>query len=325
MLDAAPRGLLLLLLCAAAGRVSAYGCDESKPICAPNFYGPLGYSPYFYRDEKPAVCTPTYATARCEQSGLHVSSPLDERDGSCNIAAEKGSCFFTKQNCNETMTCSDLTALAQELREGGLNIVCRHGKTNWGEYAQETTGCLADGSCIAGGPKRQRLLQRVGEDEVVAWAEAMRHLEIPIERIRTSPFHRCHRHGKLVAETVGSTDVNATLDLLYMANWKEFASEEGLDEGATEIDVKTSQVWRLRSLLGQAPAAGTNRLYVSHGFNIKWGTGLAVDEGTCLVFRPDGEEVGGTTCTRPSLTDSPFTFPAAHCGSIVAETAVTAA
>ena len=122
-------------------------------------------------------------------------------------------CYATKQNCNDTLVCSDLINLKEELSNGGHNIVCRHEKTFWQGYAGETENCHKEANCLDPEVKAtQRQLQPHGWKSADTVATAFREMGIPIGKTFSSPFTRCAQHAD-----VFSNDPNEErFELLYM-------------------------------------------------------------------------------------------------------------
>jgi hypothetical protein len=121
-------------------------------------------------------------------------------------------------------------------------------------------------------------LQPLGEDELAAAGDALSKLGIPIKAIETSPFDRCSTHGKIWADKLNVTNT-PTFDLNYMANWREQKTTTPDLVGASKMDSNKYSAWQLRRILGTEPPVGTNKIYITHGFNIKWATSAASDEG----------------------------------------------
>ena len=220
--------------------------------------------------------TSTFAT---DDSGAEVCKP--------NV-----DCFPTKQNCNDTLVCSDLVKLHDELLDGGHNIVCRHEKTYWQQYGGEVKNCHINGNCLDADVKAtQRQLQPHGWRSANLFATAFREMGIPIGDTFSSPFSRCAEHSNLFSDTPNEE----RLELLYMGGWKEVLIKNNITEMVKSNAVKW-QAYNLRNFAGKKPQAGMNNVMVTHGFNIKLAFGTAVDEGYCMVLKPEDGE--------PSLKDS---------------------
>jgi len=261
---------------------------------SPNWYGPVGYPPYFTRNSE-EKCPQKYKLSRCEQSAVMKDGSseftIDDND---NEACTAGSnCFPTKQNCNDTLACSDLLALKDELLEGGHNIVCRHEKTYWQMNSGESKGCLENAYCLD--PKieaTQRQLQPYGYASAKAFASAFRDMKIPIGKEYSSPFSRCAEHADVFSEDVPN---EKRLELMYMGGWKEVLAVNNITD-ISKLNALKWQAHNIRNFAGKKPTDGTNNILVTHGINIKLGFGLAVDEGYCVVLKP--------VETEPSLAES---------------------
>ena len=122
-------------------------------------------------------------------------------DGGAEICTLNVDCYATKQNCNDTLACSDLVALRDELLAGGHNIVCRHEKTFWQQYTGEVKNCHRAANCLdqAVAPT-QRQLQPYGWRSAQAFAAGLRGMGIPVGESFSSPFARCSQHADVFAE-----------------------------------------------------------------------------------------------------------------------------
>ena len=222
-------------------------------------------------------------------------------DGTSNFATDENGmevctpnvdCFPTKQNCNDTLVCSDLINLKEELSSGGHNIVCRHEKTFWQGYNGETKNCHRDANCLDPEVKvTQHQLQPHGWKSSDTFATSFLEMGIPIGKTFSSPFTRCAQHAD-----VFSNDPNEErLELLYMGGWKEVLALNNITQIIKPNALKW-QAYNLRNFAGKKPSSGKNNIMVTHGFNIKLAFGVAVDEGYCMVLKPDDKE--------PSLKES---------------------
>lgn len=271
----------------------ALGAICSGPNASPNWYGAVAYPPYYTR-ETPEKCVQKYELSRCEQSAVM-------KDGTSNFATDDAgnevctpnvNCFPTKQNCNDTLVCSDLVSLKDELANGGHNIVCRHEKTYWQQYAGEVKNCHLNANCMDDDVEAtQRQLKPAGWDDANAFATAFREMDIPIGKTYSSPFTRCAEHADLFSD-----DANEErLELLYMGGWKEVLAVNNITD-VVKLNALKWQAYNIRNFAGKKPAEGTNNVMVTHGFNIKLGFGTAVDEGYCMILKP--------VDTEPSLAES---------------------
>jgi len=260
---------------------------------SPNWYGAVGYPPYFTRNT-PEKCPQIFELSRCEQSAVMKdgTSSFATDDSGAEVCKPNADCFPTKQNCNDTLVCGELVKLHDALLDGGHNIVCRHEKTYWQQYGGEVKNCHANGNCLDLEVKAtQRQLQPHGWRSAKLFATAFREMGIPIGKTFSSPFSRCAEHANLFSDTPNEE----RLELLYMGGWKEVLIKNNITELAKSNAVKW-QAYNLRNFAGKKPQAGTNNVMVTHGFNIKLAFGTAVDEGYCMVLKPEDSE--------PSLKES---------------------
>jgi hypothetical protein len=229
-----------------------------------------------------------------------------------------------KQNCNDTMVCSDLLNVHDLLAQGGYNIVFRHGKTTWQELPMEVAepgGCHFEGNCVEydgaanqfvdspSGRSRQRKLQMLGYDELFLNAAELATLAeggVPFNSVvRTSPMARCLDHGAIYASALGGTAVGEW-GLHYIEGYVQLndMSDEGdpnpFPTVLTKSDAVARQVKQLRRIAGTPPAAGMNDVFVTHGFNIRNAFGTAVDEGYALILKagPENGAVEDSICER---------------------------
>ena len=270
----------------------------SASICSginasPNWYGSVGYPPYFTRDV-PEKCPQKYKLSRCEQSAVMMdgTSNFATNEDGAEVCTPNKDCFPTKQNCNDTLTCSDLVSLKDELMNGGHNIVCRHEKTFWQQYSGEVKNCHIDANCLDPNIKStQRQLQPYGWDSATSVAKSFREMGIPIGKTYSSPFSRCAQHADLFSDD----DNEERLELLYMGGWREVLAANNITEMKKPNALKW-QAYHLRNFAGKKPSPGTNNVMITHGFNIKLGFGTPVDEGYCMVLKPSDD--------LPSLAES---------------------
>ena len=176
-------------------------------------------------------------------------------------------CFPTKQNCNDTLVCSDLVNLHDELANGGHNIVCRHEKTYWQQYTGEVKNCHLNANCMDPQIKdTQRQLQPLGWRDADTFAKSFREMGIPIGKTYSSPFTRCSEHADLFSDD----ENEERLELLYMGGWTEVLAVNNITSIVKSNALKW-QAYNIRNFAGKKPAAGTNNVMVTHGFNIKVG------------------------------------------------------
>merc|ERR1711862_304029 len=86
----------------------------------------------------------------------------------------------------------------------------------------------------------------------------------------------------------------------YMSPWEEILELNNITE-KIKLNALKWQAYNLRNFAGKKPPPGKNNIIVTHGFNIKLSFGTAVDEGYCMVLKPEDSE--------ESLADSIGSFP----------------
>ena len=293
MTHSVPQAAVFLALELVIGLPGTSGSICSGNNVSPNWYGANGYPPYFTRDG-PEKCPQIYGLSRCEQSAVMKdgTSNFATDDAGTEVCTPNVDCFPTKQNCNDTLVYSDLIKLKEELTNGGHNIVCRHEKTYWQQYNGEVKNCHLGGNCMDPEVKStQRQLQPHGWRSSNAFATSFREMGIPVGKTFSSPFTRCAQHAELFSD-----DANEErLELLYMGGWKEVLAVNNITEIIKSNALKW-QAYNLRNFAGKKPLPGKNNVMVTHGFNIKLAFGAAVDEGYCMVLKPEDSE--------PSLAES---------------------
>jgi len=260
---------------------------------SPNWYGAVGYPPWFTNDSS-ENCPQKYSLSRCEQSAVMKdgTSNFTISDTGDEVCKPNGDCSPTKQNCNDTLVCSDLVQLKDELAQGGYNIICRHEKTYWSQYTGEAKNCHVNVNCLHPDVKAtQRQLQPLGWQSAYNFAKAFREMGIPIDKTYSSPFSRCTEH----AEVFSDEPNEPLIELLYMSVWKEILELNNITD-IVQLNALKWQAYSIRNLAGKKPSLGKNTVMVTHGFNIKLAFGTAVDEGYCMVFKPED--------SLPSLADS---------------------
>mmetsp|Transcript_16115 Transcript_16115/g.17771 ORF Transcript_16115/g.17771 Transcript_16115/m.17771 type:complete len:629 (-) Transcript_16115:371-2257(-) len=289
-MNSAINAIFLALSCL-AGTTSGSICTGNK--ASPNWYGNVAYPPYFTRDA-PEKCPQKYRLSRCEQSAVMMDGTSDfaTDDAGAEVCTPNVDCRPTKQNCNDTLVCSDLINLKEELTKGGHNIVCRHEKTFWEQYIGEVKNCHIQANCLDPEVKAtQRQLQPEGWRSANTFATSFREMGIPIGKAYSSPFTRCSQHADLFSDD----DSEERLELLYMSPWKEVLALNNITEISKPNALKW-QAYNIRNFVGKKPSPGTNNVMITHGFNIKLGFGTAMDEGYCMILKPDDRE--------PSLAES---------------------
>jgi len=315
--------LQTIIVCLGLQSASASICIGDN--ASPNWYGSVAYPPYFTRDS-PEKCPQKYGLSRCEQSAvMKDGSPNFAKDNTgAEVCQPNVDCYPTKQNCNDTLVCSDLVNLKQELKKGGHNIVCRHEKTYWQQNTGEIMNCHIEGNCLDSEVKpTQRQLQPHGWKSSKTFAKSFHEMGIPIGQTFSSPFSRCAQHAELF-----SNDPNEErLELLYMSAWKEVLKMNNITDISKPNAIKW-QAYNLRNFAGKRPMPGKNNIMVTHGFNIKLALGTAVDEGYCMVLKPDesgpslAESIGSLTVANQVFTFDKDSFPVNAIARMSPESAV---
>jgi phosphohistidine phosphatase SixA len=155
-------------------------------------------------------------------------------------------------------------ALLDALRGGGLVIVMRHTTTETKPDAKAVD--LAN--CAT-----QRNLTVEGRALARSIGDAIDALQIPIGRVTASPFCRAEDTAALA--------------------FGHYVTNAGLGERAIKNEATSAEAAAALRPLAAAPIAGTNSVFVTHGFNIKSIVGDDFVEGEAAVFKPDGR--GGVT------------------------------
>ena len=152
--------------------------------------------------------------------------------------------------------------LVKQLQGGGLVLVLRHAVTDQSKQDEDPVD-LNDCST-------QRNLSADGRAQARAIARAVRRLELPVGNVLTSRFCRTRETARLAfgrgkVEPALLNTINAPHD----AAWR-------------------NQIRAARRLIGTRPEAGKLTVLVTHGVVVTDTTGLTLDEGETLVFRPLG-------------------------------------
>jgi virginiamycin B lyase len=152
--------------------------------------------------------------------------------------------------------------LGTVLRTGGLVVVMRHAHTDQSKQ-DETPVDMAD--CTT-----QRNLSPQGRADARAIAHGLQRLKVRVGVVLTSAFCRTRETARLAfgRERVSPALLN-TVSAEHNAAWR-------------------TQIRAARRLLGTKPAAGTVSALVTHGSVVGDMTGLFLEEGEALVFRPLG-------------------------------------
>lgn len=154
--------------------------------------------------------------------------------------------------------------LVDALKQGGFVIVMRHTTTETKPDAKAVD--LAD--CAT-----QRNLTVEGRALARSIGNAIDTLRIPMGRVTASPFCRAEDTAALA--------------------FGHYVTNAGLGEKAIKNEAASAEAAAVLRPLAAAPVAGTNSVFVTHGFNIKSIVGDDFVEGEAAVFKPDGK--GGAT------------------------------
>lgn len=148
-----------------------------------------------------------------------------------------------------------LTELRNDLRRGGHVIFFRHGATTWSGIDQ-----------IDWPRERQRLLSDLGIQQSEQIGEAFRIVGIPVGEVLASPFARCRD-----VAGIAFGRVEERMELIGL-----------LSDSAG----RPARIRYLRDKLVSPPAAGSNRIIVSHRSNIAEVAGASLAEGEAVITRP---------------------------------------
>jgi broad specificity phosphatase PhoE len=153
-------------------------------------------------------------------------------------------------------------ALTRALQEGGVVLVLRHAATDFSKPDRDPVdldGCAT-----------QRNLSAQGRAEARAIGSGVRRLGLRVSSVLTSAFCRTRETARLAfgRATVSRALLN-TITSPHDARWR-------------------AQIRAARRLLGTRPPAGTVTALVTHGVVVSDATGLTLEEGETLVFRPLG-------------------------------------
>jgi phosphohistidine phosphatase SixA len=157
------------------------------------------------------------------------------------------------------------STLGDQLRRGGVVLAIRHAATDFSEPDQDPVD-LKD--C-----RTQRNLSADGRRDARRIGQGARRLQLRIGAVLASPFCRTRETARLAfgRATVSSALLN-TVTAQHDAAWRR-------------------QIRAARRLLGTKPAPGRVTVLVTHGSVVGDATGLTLEEGETLVFRP----LGGST------------------------------
>jgi virginiamycin B lyase len=150
--------------------------------------------------------------------------------------------------------------LVEQLKRGGLVLVLRHAATDQSKQDEDPVD-LAD--CTT-----QRNLSAAGRAQARAIGNGVERLELRIGTVLTSKFCRTRETARLAfgRGKVAPALLN-TITSAHDESWRR-------------------QIRAARRLIGTRPAAGTLSVLVTHGVVVSDATGLTLEEGETLVFRP---------------------------------------
>jgi broad specificity phosphatase PhoE len=153
--------------------------------------------------------------------------------------------------------------LGDQLRRGGVVLVIRHAATDFSKPDRDPVD-LKD--C-----QTQRNLSAEGRRDAKRIGQGARRLQLRIGAVLSSPFCRTRETATLA---FGRTTISSALLNTVVADHNE---------------AWRRQIRAARRLLGTKPAAGHVTVLVTHGSVVGDTTGLTLEEGETLVFRPLGE------------------------------------
>jgi phosphohistidine phosphatase SixA len=150
--------------------------------------------------------------------------------------------------------------VGDQLRAGGVVLVFRHATTDQSKQDENPVD-LSDCST-------QRNLSAQGRADARSIGRQVRRLRLRIGSVLASPFCRTLETARLAFGRAAATrTLLNTIVATHDARWR-------------------SQIAGVRRLLGTRPAPGTVTVLVTHGSVVGDATGLALEEGEALVFRP---------------------------------------
>jgi phosphohistidine phosphatase SixA len=145
----------------------------------------------------------------------------------------------------------------------GLVLVLRHAATDFSKPDQDPVDLM---NC-----RTQRNLSPQGRADARAIGRGVRRLKLRIGAVLASPFCRTRETARLAfgRVTVNRALLN-TVDAVHDIRWRR-------------------QIRDARRMLGKSPARGRLTVLVTHGSVVGDATGLTLEEGETLVFRPLGD------------------------------------
>jgi broad specificity phosphatase PhoE len=153
-------------------------------------------------------------------------------------------------------------ALASALQRGGLVLALRHAAT---DFSKPDDDLVVLSDCGT-----QRNLSAEGRAGARTIGRGVRRLKLRIGSVLASPFCRTKETARIAFGrfTVNTALLN-TIVAEHDARWRR-------------------QIRSARRLLGTKPKPGTLTVLVTHGIVVQDMTGLTLEEGETLVFRPLG-------------------------------------
>jgi virginiamycin B lyase len=153
--------------------------------------------------------------------------------------------------------------LGSQLRRGGVVLLLRHAATDMSMPDHDTVDLSDCGT--------QRNLSAQGRSDARTIGRGIQRLKLRVRAVLTSPFCRTRDTARLAFSGRGAVR-GALLNTLYAAHdaaWRR-------------------QIRAVRRLLGKKPPTGTVTALVTHMSVVADATGLTLEEGETLVFRPLG-------------------------------------
>jgi broad specificity phosphatase PhoE len=157
--------------------------------------------------------------------------------------------------------------LVEALRAGGYNIYFRHAATEWSQSDQ----VVKAGDWTSCEPAKMRQLADRGRQMASAIGNAIRTLDIPVNRVFSSPYCRTVETASLLrlGNVTTTTDIMNTRAAAYFGGTEAIAA-------------------RARQRLSTPPPNGTNTVLVAHGNVLRAATGVYPQEAEAIVFHPQG-------------------------------------
>ncbi|MEL7464650.1 MAG: histidine phosphatase family protein [Pseudomonadota bacterium] len=146
----------------------------------------------------------------------------------------------------------------EALREGGCVIYFRHAATTWSGVDR-----------IEWPRERQRLLSDLGVAQSEEIGAAFRAEGFPVGEVLASPFARCRDMAEIAFGRV-----EERMELLGLLS---------------DTEGRAGRVAYLRERMTTPPAAGKNRIIVSHRSNIAEVAGARLAEGEAVIVRPNDD------------------------------------